>query len=245
MNKIAIAASVLSACGVAAAGYYVSPASGSASDVEPILVAASIEELTPQLSNMRILRFVRQFGGDKAERELRSMGDSIIWETMSNEGDGNFVLKAKFFDDNALIITARAEPAGTGQTAVDIDVEIPDNRFITSDKLHPNDRNVLAAMVEVVATEYVSSVLNRQKMASGRELEPLMLHAAGVSEDDMKAMGDRMEAAFEDAYKDDLSRIAGGRGGPSGSAWDRQLRDRASNGGFEPERIKNERRAGW
>lgn len=245
MNKIAIAASALSLGGVAVAGYYVSPSGHTAEGVEPILIEVAPESVAPQLRDLRVLRFIRQFGGNNSERELRAMGDNVLWETMKEEGDGTFVLKAKFLDDEALIIRAIVTPVAGGRSSVDVNVEIPDNRFITSDRLHPADRQTLAAMVEVVATEYVSSVLNRQKMASTRELEPLMKHASGMTDDELKALGERMEGAFEESYKDQLYRLVPAREGRSQSAWDRELRDRANSGGFAPEELKPDRRRGW
>ena len=245
MNRIAIAASALSLGGIAAAGYYVSPSSHSAEAVEPVLVEAPPEQVTPRLRDMRIMRFIRQFGGDRAEREFRSLGDTFLWETIHDDGNGTFTLKAKFLDDEALIITAITAPAGNGRTSVDVNVEIPDNRFITSEHLHPADRGTLAAMVEVVATEYVSSVLNRQKMANGKELEPRILEASGMNEDELKALGDRMETAFEASYKDPLLRLARSRGDRDRSAWDHELSNKHDAGGFKPERVKGERPPGW
>jgi hypothetical protein len=97
----------------------------------------------------------------------------------------------------------------------------------------------------VVATEYVSSVLNRQKMANGKELEPRLLQASGMNEDELKALGDRMEAAFEASYKDELRRLGRSRGEGRRSAWDQELSDKRSAGGFKPERVKGEPPQEW
>jgi hypothetical protein len=210
-----------------------------------MLVEAPPGQIAPRLRDMRIMRFIRHMGGDRAERDLRGMGDTVLWETMSDDGQGTFTLKAKFLDDDALIVTAITQPVGNGRTSVDVNVEIPDNRFITSEHLHPADRGVLAAMLEVVATEYVSSVLNRQKMADGKELEPRLLQASGMNEDELKALGDRMEAAFEASYKDELRRLGRSRGEGRRSAWDQELSDKRSAGGFKPERVKGEPPPEW
>lgn len=221
MNKFAILATGVTAV-TGAAAYYVSPAGQSDIDVPPAVSDLSPAETMAELKTLSVASFARQLDREQIEGSITG--------SMKIVGEDEARLDIAVMQDKIVTLTFKVRPTGTGRTEVDIQPSIPESPVARSGELHPYDLKAIGGLADLLATEYVSSVLNRQRMASGDEMEVQMRRYVGFSDDQARAFGERVEAAFKVAYGD---RPAGwGRTGWARASWGKGFRGDPYDSGF-------------
>jgi hypothetical protein len=197
------------ACTTAAAGtaYYVSPVGDADLATPPILVDMPPEQALAKVRSVTAQRYLQAIGmgnGDMASVRL----------TMSDPNAETAIATISFDAEPVLVLRAKAKPLPRGRSEVDIVAELPDSRFSRQPSLHPHDLSVLAGIADLGATDYVSSILKRQRVASLNELGSRFALRAEIDGPEGRLFGERVKAAFEGAYGERLKQMAR-NGGPN------------------------------
>jgi hypothetical protein len=187
------AAAAVSVAAAAGAAYYVSPASETNLATPPILLDLPPEQALAKVRSITAQRYLQAVGVDADDMRLVRLD-------MAGGTDRAATATISFDSERVLILHAVAQPMPGGRSALDITAELPESRFTLQPNLHPYDLKVLAALADLAATDYVSSIVKRQRMASGRELERVFTARTGLDRRDGRAFGERVKLAFENAY---------------------------------------------
>lgn len=174
------------------------------SDTEnmPLIVNMPASKIAHKLQSASVENFYRAAHGsnDRFPGYIRSATsvdkDNAVHFTLRLGGD--LVMKA-----DANLIEFK-----NGQTQIDIDVDLTESRFTRSEALNSGDEATLEAMIDVMITEYVASVVNNTPMASEKEIERQVYNRTGLSSFKANSFGDRIKNAFEVSYGRDLELAA-------------------------------------
>ena len=174
--------------------YYVSPAATGDLDVPPLVTIVPPQDAVKQMERLSFQSFSEQFG--------RSNGLGLMVQGKTRKTSADTVeFDLLFMGDKLLEISATASETSLGKTQVDIQPHMSDSRLSRNPELHPFDAKALVALADVMATEYVDSVLNQRRMANGDEMKSELQRRIGFSEDQWKAFGDRFERAVNAEYR--------------------------------------------
>lgn len=195
MNKLILLAAGASMA--SAAAYYVSPARRTDLDVPPVVTALPPEAAMKELRGLSLHSFVQQYGGLRDVEETTTGG-------MTKVAPDRLQMDLRFLGERLVILSFTVRPGVSGGTEVDIQSTLPDSRLRRSKELHPYDLKAIASIADMLATEYVSSVLNRQRVASDREMGPRLEAQLGFDKDQSQAFGHRFQTAIAVAYRDRL-----------------------------------------
>lgn len=210
MEKVTIALGMTAGAALLGAAYYVSPARSGDLDIPPLLVDGKPQEVLGKVRSVTFKRFLEQVGEAGESSQIMALRQS---EGRKNEVIATF----SFASDKIMLIRAKAKPVGSDQTELDIVVELPDSRLSRAPELHPYDLKVIASFGDFLATEYLSSYLNGERMANSREMEDALESRIGFDREQMRAFGDRLQLAVKNAYSAELSAFMS-RSGESDSA---------------------------
>ena len=185
-----------------AAVYYVSPAHQSDPDVPPVVTDMPPVEVMRTLAPLTFKSFMQQY-------QPSSRDEDVTRGAMRRVAPDEYRMDISFFGDKIVALSFKVRPGAFGKTQVDIRPTIPDSRLARSKDLHPYDLKAMAAISDVMASEYVSSVLNRQRMANTAELQGELISRVGFSQDQGKAFEKRFVAALLMAYRDRIVAMGG------------------------------------
>lgn len=191
---------------VGAATYYVSPVRSSDPDVPAIKTDRSPEEVKSELRKLSFESFRKQIESHGSQNDFmtskfKPVSDSQVEYDIA-VGSGDLIR-----------VAVMLEPASGGGTIIDIKPEIIGAAFKNSSELHPYDLTAMTAMVDVLATEYIASVIERRRMAGESELQGLLIKHVGFDKDQWRSFGQRVQSAYAVSF---------------GAA----LKNKASNGGW-------------
>ena len=214
---------VIGAAGVAmitaGAAYYVSPAGDADLATPPILLDMPADQALDKVRTITAERYLHAVG---AGDEMR-----LVRLTMSGVTDREATATISFDSERVLVIHAEARPLSGDRSELDLAAELPESRFTQQPILHPYDLKVLAAIADLAATDYVSSLLKGQRMASARELEKTFVARTGLDEEGRDAFGRRAAQALKEAYGSRLEAM-------SRDGWSEEARWREGYGGSDP-----------
>jgi hypothetical protein len=204
MSKIAfLAFGLAAASSTVAAVYYVSPAvHDQQQGTPPILVDATPAQIMPKLRGIRLESYFAHVS------ENREPLPSFI--SMRQTAASALSIQQDIFvgGDNPLRIVVTVRPVGATQSEVDVAVLLPASRFRANAALHPYEADTIAAMIDLAATDYVSSIVKSHRPMTGREVETELKKHFDYRSDQADSMGDRIGKALELTYKADYDRWA-------------------------------------
>jgi hypothetical protein len=120
-----------------------------------------------------------------------------------DEAKAEFVIAG----EPVLRVTTKVRSLGGSRSEVDVKAELPDSRFSHSPDLHPYDLKAMVAFADMLATEYLGSAIEQRHMITGDDMQLAMEQRAGFTTEEGRAFGDRLKAAFQDAYAPELTAL--------------------------------------
>jgi hypothetical protein len=202
---------------VGAGAYYVSPALQTDPDVPPLHTNLGPDAVTAELKKMSFRSFAQQVS---AKDDL----NYYITSKYKVLSDGQLQFDIGTPSESMVRLNVKLVPGSNGGTVVDIQPEFTNRAIAESGELHPYDVTVIQAAVDVMATEYVGSVLEKRRMANGEELQTALQERTGFDKEQWRAFGKRVEKAYEAAYGKNLQRRR------SGSNWGNSAGERGGYG---------------
>jgi hypothetical protein len=200
MSKIAfLAFGLAAATSTVAAVYYVSPAVlDRQQGTPPILVDATPAQIMPKLRAIRLESYFAHVS------ENREPFPNFI--SMRQTAASALSIQQDIFvgGDNPLRFIVTVRPVGATQSEVDVAVLLPASRFRANAALHPYEADTIAAMIDLAATDYVSSIVKSHRPMTGREVETELKKRFDYRSDQADSMGDRVGKALETTYRDYL-----------------------------------------
>lgn len=153
---------------------------------------ASRSAVIERLKHMTVLQFLRTFNDRK---EL----DYVLAETVTLVSENEARLDVRYAGDHVLSIFAKVSPLEAARTAYEIEADFPKSRLTSSDKLLHDDIAHAKVAIALLATEYVRRSFE-SRPDQGSETAQKLKTALGFSDDEMRAFGDRFNAALGDTY---------------------------------------------
>jgi hypothetical protein len=204
MSKIAfLAFGLAAATSTVAAVYYVSPAAlDRQQGTPPILVDATPAQIMPRL---RAIRWESYFQHVSENREPFPNFISMRQTTASPLSIQQDIFVG---GDNPLRFIMSVRPVNATQSEIDVAVLLPASQFRANAALHPYEADTIAAMIDLAATDYVSSIVKSHRPMSGREVEAELKKRFDYRSDQADSMGDRIGKAVELTYQADYDRWA-------------------------------------
>jgi len=174
--------------------YYVSNAVAPDIDTPPYLAAGSATSVQATLAMAALPVELAPLDG-QTNSELASIADVRIVP----EHDSG-ALRWTFAVDDARYVTVVATLKAVGaKTAVDVTVVFPDSPFTQAGILHPYDLKVLAAAIDLGATEYIASIIEKRPPRSWSSLGRTFVAKLGFDDAQKDAMALRIQAALSRA----------------------------------------------
>jgi hypothetical protein len=202
MSKIFVMGAACTATAAAAgAVYYVSPAHQQPLDTPPILVDLAPQQALARVRTITAERYLKQIGVSSGDAQLFRLA-------MAPTTPDETIATLSFDSESLIVLHAKARALPNGETELDISAELPASRFSNQPALHPYDRKALAAMADLMATDYVSSILKGERLLASRELENAMMIRTGFDENSGRAFADRVRDAFQEAYRQRFETMA-------------------------------------
>jgi hypothetical protein len=182
-------------------GGYVSPAAPSAIDIPAVILNMPPEIVLARLQSLTAEKYIVQLSG-KEERFPAAITPSTV-----RISDDVVRFAVSILDERIIEVDTTVSLRGDRQTEVDVQARLPDSQFSDHDSLHPYDLKAIAAIADLVVTDYVDSVLRGKRMASEQELQREILGRLGFSEKQAQAFGKRIEMAFRSTYGEDIAAL--------------------------------------
>lgn len=192
---LALGAAALATSGLAA--YYVSPVSPETPDVPPIHSELSPVEVAQALRHLEIKNVLAQ----------TSNGTGMLpylRESVSRIEHGITRHDVFLLNDRLMSVTIALAGAPQGGTDVDVRIGTEQTKLDSHSALHPYDRRIISVMSDLLATEYVGSILERRRMANDKELTKEVRKLIPLSAPQWAAFHQRTETAFLELYQADL-----------------------------------------
>jgi hypothetical protein len=199
MSKAFLIASVMAVGATAAAvTSYVSPAAPSELDVPPIEVNAAPDAVMAKLERMTAQQYFTQITG-----KPQDIPTNLQFKT---ERVGNLHVKYTARIGGELVgeIDAFVSELSFGHSSIDVQAHLTDSKFSRHQALHPYDIKVMESVADLAVTDYVSSVIKAERMASEKELGKEIERRIAFSDEQGRNFGKRVEEAFEASYARDL-----------------------------------------
>jgi hypothetical protein len=195
MTKLIILASILTASvSVAAITEYISPASSPSTAVPEIHVDLPAATVMRKLATLTSENYIGHISGengyvpDDVAVTTQKLNDHAIKYTVRLRGETLFE------------IDASVNETSPQNSAVDIHVAFNNSKLSQHSSLHPFDLKAMESIVDLAMTDYVSSILKSQRMASTEELSAELKHRLGFSNDQALGFFIRIKGALKDAY---------------------------------------------
>jgi hypothetical protein len=180
----------------------VSSAAVASGDAAPLVVDMSAHKIAGKLQSATVSDFFR------ARHSSDGRFPGYIRSSTSVDKDNQVYFTVRLGGDLVMKADAHLAEFKNGQTQVDIKVDMTESRFTRNETLNSGDEEALEAMLDVMITEYVASLLNDTSMLSGKELEKKIYQRTGLSSYSAKAFTDRVKDAFEESYGRDIELAA-------------------------------------
>jgi hypothetical protein len=199
MSKAIILGGILAAGTAAAAvSYYVSPAAPSNLNVPPIEAPLSASEAVLQLRRMTPEDYFARVATNND-----GIPHSIAFRTMPIS-DNHVRFTMRISGDLVSEVDAIVAPGGPHRAIIDVRARLTDSKFRRHRALHPYDIKVLESAIDLTVTDYISSVIKAERMASRGELAKALDARTGFSAEQDRAFGWRVQRALDGSYASDL-----------------------------------------
>lgn len=212
---------------VGAATYYITPARSSDPEVPPIEAKMAPDAVMAQLETLSYKSFLLQVGETKWRDEYLQNSVRKVSPTQI-EYDFSFVRAP------VMRVVVKLTPGSDGETVVDVAPEIISDDLAKSHDLHPYDFVAMRSLADVLATEYIGSVLERRRMANGDELKGELIRHVGFSEDQWRAFSDRVKLAFDESFRDKVRKASWSSEWNADASYGYSERSRPSTRGYNP-----------
>lgn len=192
---VALGAAALATSGLAA--YYVSPVAPDTADIPPIHSELSPVEVGRALRGLEIKSVLGQTANGTGM--LPYLNESVTRIEQGITRHDVFLL-----NDRLMSVTVALVGAQQGGTDVDVQISTEQTKLDSHRALHPYDRKIISVMSDLLATEYVGSILERRRMANDSELTKELYKLIPLSTPQWLAFHKRTEVAFLELYKANL-----------------------------------------